>query len=92
MLHSNILYDVKCNICNDIYYSKTICQFKVRVRQHLGITPLTMQRVKRPKESAIFDRILHSVNNPSFDDFETLAKDSDEFTLLLIESLLRSHL
>ena len=54
--------------------------------------PFNYAKGKRPKESAIFDHILHSVSNPSFDDFETLAKDSDEFTLLLRESLLRSHL
>ena len=32
-----------------------------------------------PKESAIFDHILYPAHNPSFDDFETFVKDSNEF-------------
>lgn len=46
------------------------------------------QKVKSPKESAITDHNLHSGHNPSFDSFETLVKDSNEFELLLRESLL----
>ena len=61
---------------------------KVRVSEHLGITPLTEKQVKSPKESAIFGHIFHTGHNASFDDFETLVKESDEYRLLLRESLL----
>ena len=39
MLHSNLVYKFKCNICNDIYYGKTKNHFKVRACEHLDITP-----------------------------------------------------
>ena len=34
MLHSNLVYKFKCNICNDIYYGKTKYHFKVRACEH----------------------------------------------------------
>ena len=85
MLHSNLVYKFKYNICNDIYYGKTKRHFKVRACEHLGIMPLTRKNVKIPKESAVFDHIVHMGHNASFDDFETLAKECDEFRLLLKE-------
>ena len=87
MLHSNLVYKFKCNIYSDIYYGKTKCHFKVIACKHLGITPLTGKKVKSPKESAAFD-IFHTGHNASFDDFETLVKESGESRFLLRESLL----
>ena len=84
MLHSSLLYKFKCNICN----GKTKHHFRVRTCQHLGITPLTGKKVKSLKESAVFDHIFHMGDNTSFDDFETLIEESDEFRRFLRESLL----
>ena len=88
MLHSNLVYKIKCNVCNDIYYGKTKHHFKFRACEHLGITLLTGKNIKSPKESAVFDHIFHMGHNASFDDFETLVKESDELRLLLRDSLL----
>ena len=85
MLHSNLVYKFKYNICNGIYYGKTKRHFKVRACEHLGIMPLTRKNVKIPKESTVFDHIVHMGHNASFDDFETLAKECDEFRLLFKE-------
>ena len=74
MLHSNVVNKFKCNICNDIYYGKTKRHFKVRASEHLGITLLTGKKVKSPKERAVFDHIVHTGHNASFDNFETLSK------------------
>ena len=41
MLHSNLVYNFKHNICNDIYHGTIKRHFKVRACEHLGITPLT---------------------------------------------------
>ena len=71
------------NICNDIYYGKSKHHFKVRACEHLGTMSLTGKKVKIPKESAVFDHIFHADHNAIFDDFETLAKEFDEFRLLL---------
>ena len=51
-------------------------------------TPLTEKKVKSPKESTVFDHTVHTGRNASFDDFETLVKECDEFRLLLRESIL----
>ena len=72
----------KCNNCNDIYYGKSKCHFKVKACEHLDITPLTVKKVKSPTESAVSAHIFHTGLNASFDDFETLVKESDEFRLL----------
>ena len=88
MLHSNLVYKFSCNICDDIHYGKTKRHFKVRACEHVGITPLTEEKVKSPKESTEFDNIFRTGHNASFDDFETLAKEFDEFRLFLRESLL----
>ena len=67
---------------------KTKRHLKVRACEHLGITPLTGKKIKSPKGRAVFDHIFHTGHNASFDYFETLVKESDEFRLLLRESLL----
>ena len=79
LLHSNLVYKFQRNICNDIYYGKTKHHFKVRAYEHLGTMSLTGKKVKIPKESAVFDHIFHADHNAIFDDFETLAKEFDEF-------------
>ena len=53
MLHSNIVYEFKCNICNDIH-GKTKRHLKVRVCEHLGITPITGVRLKAQKKCSIW--------------------------------------
>ena len=88
MLHSNLVYEFKCNICNDIYYGKTKRHFKVTTCEHLGIRSLTWKKVKSPLKSAKFDHIVHTGHNASFYDFKTLANKCDKFRLLPRESLL----
>ena len=74
MPYSNLVYMFKCNICNYSSYGKTKRHFKVRACEHLGITTFTGKKIKRPKESAVFDRIFHTGHNASFVAFEPLSK------------------
>ena len=60
MLHSNLVYKFKCNICSDISNGKTKRHFNVRDCEQLGITSLTGKKVKRPKDSAVFDHIVQT--------------------------------
>ena len=88
ILHTNLVYKFKCNICNDIHYGETKRHFKVKACEHLGITCLTGKKEKAQKkvQYLIFDH--NTSHNASFDGFETLVKECDEFRLLLRESLL----
>ena len=65
--------------------------FKVRACENLGITHLTEEEIKSRKEIVVFDHIFHTGHKASFDDFEALDFEADEFRLLLRESLLILH-
>ena len=52
------------------------------------MTQLTEKKIKTPKEKAVFDHVVNTGHNASFDDFETLAKKRDKFRLLLKKLLL----
>ena len=82
---------MKCNICNGIFYGKTKHHLKVRVCEHLGITPSTGKKVKSLKESIMFNPIFHTGHSINFEKFKILAKESHEFRLLFRELLLISH-
>ena len=75
MLHSNLVYKFKCNICNDIYDGKSKRHFKGRSCEHLGITSLTGKKLKSPKKCVVFDHIVHTGHIAKFDDFETPTKE-----------------
>ena len=77
VLHLNLVWKFKCNICNDIYYVKTKWHFKVRVSKHLW------EKGKTSKEEYNIWSYIPRIRNINFDDFKTLVKDSNEFRLLI---------
>ena len=54
----------------------------------MGISNLTEKRVKNMKESAVSDHRLQFDCVTSFDDFDVLVSDTNNFRLLIKESLL----
>ena len=54
----------------------------------MGISNLTEKRVKNMKESAVSDHRLQCDCIISFDDFYVLASDTNNYRLLITESLL----
>ena len=90
-LSSHIVYKFMCSCCNTTYYGQTQRHFFVRASEHLGITPLTGNFVKKPNKSAIFDHVLLDGQKASFDNFSILLKESNPFKLQLKESLLVSR-
>ena len=62
-------------------FQSIIQHFKHRTCRNLSIIPLTWKKVKTPKANGIFDHIIRTGQNPSFDDFETFVKDFNEFRL-----------
>ena len=79
-----------CGRCNATYYGETCRHFKVRVGEHLVISPLTNKRSKSKKSTAVKDHMLMCDQPVSFDDFKVLASSKSEFHLKIKESLLIS--
>ena len=66
-----------CSCCSATYFGQTQRHFFVRACEHPGITPLTGEFVKTPKNSAIFDHMLLDGHKASFDNFSILLKESN---------------
>ena len=88
VISSHLVYKFTCTCSNATYYGESERHFFVRAYEHLGMTPLTGKRVRKPKKSAIFDHILLNGHDASFQDFMILLKENNRFKLHLKESLL----
>ena len=90
MLLSGIVYQYKCVGCNATYYRKTKRHFKVRICEHLGIPHLTEKKAKidNNKLTAIQEHHLCCNYCPSFEEFSILTRESNDFKLKIMESLL----
>ena len=60
---------------------------KVRSGANIGISSLTLRKVKLLKESAICDLLLICYNIPSFDEFAILAYGHHKYILIIKENL-----
>ena len=72
---SGIIYKFQCGSCNAYYYvSQTKRHFKVRVSEHMGVSPLT-GKLKAPYYgmTAIREHMLSCVHQVSMSDFSILA-------------------
>ena len=56
--------------------------------EHVGISALTVKRVKSDDDSAIKEHLLFCNHTPDFEDFSILATSNNDFKVTLIESLL----
>ena len=93
MLLSGIVYQYKCGGCNATYYGKTKHHFKVRICEHLGISHLTGEKVKidNNKLRAIQEHLFCCSYSSSFKNFSILTRESNDFKLKIMESLLIAH-
>ena len=79
-LLSAAVYKYTCGRCNSTYYRETDRHLKARSGEHIGISPLTFEKTKPSKESAIRDHLLNCNNIPSFEEFTILTRN-DKFVL-----------
>ena len=93
MLLSRLVYQYKCGGCNATYYGKTKRHFKVGICEYLGISHLTDKKVKidSNKLAAIQEHLLCCNYSSSLEDFSILTRESNDFKLKIIESLLIAH-
>ena len=88
MLLSELVYQYMCGGCNATYYGKTKRHFKVRICEHLDISHPTEKTVDNNKLTAIQEHLLCCNYCPSFEDFSILTRESNDFKLKIMESLL----
>ena len=90
MLLSGLVYKYKCSGCNVTYYGKTKRHFKVPICEHLGISHFTGKKVKirNSKLTAIQEHFLCCNYSPSFEGFPILTRESNDFKMKIMESLL----
>ena len=68
-LRSHLVYKFSCSSCNATYYGKRERHLNVRSGEHIGLSPLTGNRVAC-KPSAMADHLfLHEYDNSSFNNF-----------------------
>ena len=89
MLLSGLVYMYSYGGCNAIYYGRTKHPFKLQVCEHLGISYLTEKKVKidNNKPMAIQEQLCWNYSS-SFEDFSILTRESNDFKLKIMESIL----
>ena len=87
-LMSCVVYKFQCGRCNASYYGETDRHLKIRLEEHIGISPLTFKKVKLSAKSSIRDHLLFCNNDSSFDDFTILTQRTNKFLLEIRENLL----
>ena len=87
-LISLVVYKFQCGRCNSSYIDGTDRHLKVRSGEHIGISPLTFNKVKPSAESSVRDHLLFCDHSLSFDEFTILTHGNYKFLLEIKESLL----
>ena len=90
MLLSGLVCKYKRGGCNATYYRKIKRHFNIRICEHLGISHLTEKKLKIDNNNltAIHEHLLCCNYSPSFADFSILTRESNDFKLKIMESLL----
>ena len=87
-LLSGVVYKFTCSNCNVTYIGKTIRHLKVRVSEHLSISPLTEKPVTMVSKSAICCHLIGECNVASLNDFSVITSASSNYILEIKESLM----
>ena len=87
-MSSGVVYKFACGGCNATYIGKTKRHTKTRFCEHLGISTLTGKRVKSEKPSAVSDHLKACKFKADQKSFSVLGRDSNNWQLLLKESLI----
>ena len=81
-LTSGVVYKFQCGFWSESYYCKCVRHLHVRIREHIGISPLTKKKVKS-KGSVVSNHLLVCKHVPSFKSFSVLTKENRKFVLEL---------
>ena len=65
----------QCGLYNESYFGECLRNIKVKIREHIGISPMTKKAVKS-KGSVVSDHLLVSSHSPSFESFRVQTKEN----------------
>ena len=85
---SGAAYKFLCGLCNESYCVENIRYLDTRSREHIGVSLLTVNKVKPSSNNAICGHLRHCNFLPSFDNFSVLAHENKNYLLEIKESLL----
>ena len=86
-LRSCQIYKFSCGSCNASYIGKTFRHMKVRVSEHMGVSPRTGKVVKGTLSTSVRDHMLFCDHKVTWDDFTVLGRESNHYLLDIKESL-----
>ena len=89
-INSKVLYKYNCDICNNVYISKTKLHLIVRQYEHLGKSIVTDKTLRySDKDATAIRKHCHSLDDlTSIDNFSILGNALNNYHLLLKDSLL----
>ena len=70
-LTSGVVYKFQCGLWNESYYGECVTHLNVRIEKYIGISPLTMKKVK-PIGSAVSNHLLLCNHSLLFQQFSVL--------------------
>ena len=76
-----VVYKFQCGLCNESYYGQSIRHFDVRSGEHIGVLPLTGNKVQPINNSDVCNNLYHCYDLPSFGNFSILAHENKTFFL-----------
>ena len=87
-LGSNVIYKFSCDRCNATYYGETCRHLSVRVGEDSGVSPLTGNKSKSKKSTAVKYQMLLCDHIVSIDEFKILVTRDLDFHVKVKESIL----
>ena len=86
-LQSKIIYLYQCGACNGTYIGCSIRLLRVRICEHLGISPRTNRPITSPKFSAPKAHSISEDHVITKDNFSIIASTNNPYDLKILESL-----
>ena len=77
---SVVVCKFQCRRCNEFCYGECVRDLNVRIREQVGVSPLTKKQVKL-KNSPVANHLLFCNRPASYDDFSIITRENKKFLL-----------
>ena len=90
-LRSCVVYSFTCRCCSATYLGQTVRHLHTRVSEHLGVSPLTGDKMSNPAMSRILSHLDSTGHTASLNDFKIISSCSSPDELLIREVFLLTN-